>query len=54
MQREIWPTEDFEAALSYVPVTPVEDDLFAGLGSCARRPRAGDQRRAQIAYDGTE
>ncbi|MEP7370522.1 MAG: mycothiol conjugate amidase Mca, partial [Dermatophilaceae bacterium] len=26
MQKDIWPTEDFEAALSYVPVEPVESD----------------------------
>lgn len=31
MQREIWPTEDFELAHSHVPVDVPEDDLFAGL-----------------------
>ncbi len=31
MQREIWPTEDFELAHSHVEVTLPEDDLFAGL-----------------------
>ncbi|MGL4175960.1 MAG: mycothiol conjugate amidase Mca [Dermatophilaceae bacterium] len=31
MQARIWPTEDFEAAVSYVPVVDGEDDLFAGL-----------------------
>ena len=31
MQADIWPTEDFEAALSYVPIAEGEDDLFAGL-----------------------
>ena len=32
LEREVWPTEDFEAALSYVPIADGEDDLFAGLG----------------------
>ncbi|HYN29497.1 MAG TPA: mycothiol conjugate amidase Mca [Dermatophilaceae bacterium] len=30
-QARLWPTEDYEAALSYVPVAEGEDDLFAGL-----------------------
>lgn len=35
LERDVWPTEDFEAALSYVPIAEGEDDLFAGLGSGA-------------------
>ena len=31
MQQDVWPTEDFEAAASYVPIAEGEDDLFAGL-----------------------
>ena len=31
VQAQVWPTEDFEAAVSYVPVAEGEDDLFAGL-----------------------
>jgi mycothiol S-conjugate amidase len=31
MQREIWPTEDFELARSLVDSTLPEDDLFAGI-----------------------
>ncbi len=31
LQREIWPTEDFELAHSQVPVSLPEDDLFAGV-----------------------
>ncbi len=31
VQQEVWPTEEFEAAASYVPVVEGEDDLFAGL-----------------------
>lgn len=30
-QAEIWPWEDYEAAMSYVPLTPEEYSLFAGL-----------------------
>lgn len=29
--REVWPTEDFELALSTLPYDGLEDDLFAGL-----------------------
>ncbi len=36
VEREVWPTEDFEAALSYVPIADGEDDLFAGLGDGRR------------------
>ena len=31
MQARVWPTEDYEAALSYVPIVEGEDDLFAGI-----------------------
>lgn len=31
MQREIWPTEDFQLAVSHVPTQTPETDLFAGL-----------------------
>ena len=31
MHRAIWPTEDFELAMSIVDTTLPEDDLFAGL-----------------------
>lgn len=30
-QQQVWPTEDFELAVSYVPFSEGEDDLFAGL-----------------------
>ncbi len=32
LEQRVWPTEDFEAVISYVPIEPGEDDLFAGLG----------------------
>ncbi|MDP9395199.1 MAG: mycothiol conjugate amidase Mca [Actinomycetota bacterium] len=31
IQREVWPTEDFELARAHVNVTLPEDDLFAGV-----------------------
>lgn len=31
LQQEVWPTEDYELAISHVPVEVAEDDLFAGL-----------------------
>ena len=31
MQREVWPTEDFELVRSLVDTTLPEDDLFAGV-----------------------
>lgn len=31
MQREIWPTEDYELAKSFIDTTLPEDDLFAGV-----------------------
>ncbi|MBD2758857.1 mycothiol conjugate amidase Mca [Yimella sp. cx-573] len=34
-QAQLWPTEEFELALSYVTAPEGEDDLFAGLGSVA-------------------
>ena len=30
-QHAVWPTEDFELAMAWVPVPSVEDDLFAGV-----------------------
>ena len=42
IQRRVWGVEEFEAALSYVPVAEGEDDLFAGLGSPGRGRRARD------------
>ncbi|MFI7588599.1 mycothiol conjugate amidase Mca [Spongisporangium articulatum] len=31
MQRELWPTEDYQLARSHVQTTLPEDDLFAGI-----------------------
>ncbi|MEO5610958.1 MAG: mycothiol conjugate amidase Mca [Ornithinibacter sp.] len=35
VQAQVWPTEDFEAAVSYVPILGGESDLFAGLPASA-------------------
>ncbi|MDO5697737.1 MAG: mycothiol conjugate amidase Mca [Dermatophilus congolensis] len=35
IEREVWPWEDFEAAVSYVPIAEGESDLFAGLPTLA-------------------
>ncbi|WP_404861430.1 mycothiol conjugate amidase Mca [Gephyromycinifex aptenodytis] len=53
-ERRIWPTEDFEAAASYVPIAPGEDDLFAGLGSPAEADELAAHVRAtnaKLVYD---
>ncbi len=52
MQQEIWPTEDFEAAVSYVPIRPMESDLFAGLGAPEQASSLATSGDLHIAYDG--
>lgn len=52
MQEEIWPTEDFEAAVSYVPIRPLESDLFAGLGTPEQASALATSGDLYIAYDG--
>ena len=41
LQQEVWPTEDYELAVSHVDSPTPEDDLFAGIDetSMMRRPR---------------
>jgi len=52
LQARVWPTEDFEAALSYVPIEPVEDDLFAGLPTdVARADALATRPDLPLAYD---
>jgi mycothiol S-conjugate amidase len=36
LQREVWPTEDYELARSFVDTARPEDDLFAGLREPSR------------------
>jgi mycothiol S-conjugate amidase len=52
MQKEIWPTEDFEAAVSYVSIQPQESDLFGGLGTPAQASELATSGDQHIAYDG--
>ena len=52
VQQQVWPTEEYEAALSYVPVEPIEDDLFAGLPDVATADALATQGGLQLAYDG--
>jgi len=52
MQKEIWPTEDFEAALSYVPIEPEESDLFAGVGTPQQADALATSGDLHLAYDG--
>lgn len=52
MQKAIWPTEDFEAALSYVPIRPLESDLFAGLGTSGQASALATSGDLHLVYDG--
>ena len=52
VQARVWPTEEFEAALSYVPVVPVEDDLFAGIPDAAAGDAMATKGGLELAYDG--
>ena len=40
LQREVWPTEDYELVRSLVESPLPEDDLFAGIEVAARERRA--------------
>jgi mycothiol S-conjugate amidase len=63
-QAEIWPTEDLECAVSFVPVTTpsggvpdgplgeVEEDVFAGLGTVAEADALATSGDLTIAHDG--
>lgn len=52
IQRQVWPHEDFEAAVSYVPIREVETDLFAGLGTPEEADALATSGTATIVYDG--
>ena len=52
LERSVWPTEDFEAALSYVPIIEVEDDLFAGLPSVAEADDMATRQGLTLVFDG--
>ncbi|MFY9232671.1 MAG: hypothetical protein WAO50_12280, partial [Candidatus Nanopelagicales bacterium] len=40
MQKQVWPTEDFELVRSSVETVLPEDDLFAGLRDSSDGPAA--------------
>jgi mycothiol S-conjugate amidase len=52
MQKELWPTEDFEAAVSFVPIGEQESDLFAGLGASDQASALATSADLHIAFDG--
>ncbi|MEO7061387.1 MAG: mycothiol conjugate amidase Mca [Lapillicoccus sp.] len=52
LQQRIWPTEDYELAVSYTPFVEGEDDLFAGLGTVAQADALATTADLAIAYDG--
>jgi mycothiol S-conjugate amidase len=52
MQKKLWPSEDFEAAISFVPIEVPESDLFAGLGTAEQASALATSGEHQIAYDG--
>ncbi len=52
LERSVWPTEDFEAAVSYVPVAAGEDDLFAGLGSPQQADALAVSGSRTVLFDG--
>lgn len=51
-QERVWPWDDFEAALAYVPIAEGEDDLFAGLGTPADADRLATSADLTVAFDG--
>jgi mycothiol S-conjugate amidase len=51
LQQEVWPTEDFEAAVSFVPVLPGEEDLFAGIPDAASGDRLATADSAKPVFD---
>jgi mycothiol S-conjugate amidase len=52
IQRRVWGFEEFEAALSYVPIVDGEDDLFAGLGSPAEADALATSAGLAVVHDG--
>jgi mycothiol S-conjugate amidase len=52
LERAVWPTEEFEGAVSYVPIAPGEDDLFAGLGTVDRADALAVSGGLTVDYDG--
>jgi mycothiol S-conjugate amidase len=51
IQKQTWPTDDFEQAVSYVPIEEGEDDLFAGLGSAEEAEALAASGNLTVIYD---
>jgi mycothiol S-conjugate amidase len=51
IQKRVWPTDDFEAAVSYVPVEPGERDLFAGIGTPAEADALATSDDLRVVHD---
>ncbi len=52
IQERVWPTDDFEAAVAYVPIADGEDDLFAGLPSVQDADAMATSGNLTVVYDG--
>lgn len=50
-QGEVWPTEEWDVALSAVPVDDGESDLFAGLGTPAEADALATSGTAKMVVD---
>ena len=53
-QAQVWPTEDWDIALSAVPIAEGEDDLFAGLGTPEQADELGRQGANMVVDDVVE
>lgn len=52
LEVAVWPTEDFEAAVAYLPIQLPETDLFAGLGSPREADALAVQQGLTVVHDG--
>ena len=50
-QGAIWPTEEWDLSMSYVPVPDDEDDLFAGLGTVAEADARASDAPSDLVVD---
>ena len=51
LQASVWPTEEYEAVLSYVPIEPGEDDLFAGIPDVAAGDDLATRGGLEVVHD---
>ncbi|TWP36253.1 mycothiol conjugate amidase Mca [Leekyejoonella antrihumi] len=50
-QARVWPTEEFDLVVSYVPVPEGEDDLFAGLPDAADADELATSKLPDVVID---